>query len=971
MAVLLAGFWFGGVSLADGEIDISSCSIIGLKEDGTYLFSGVAVTPTVWVVCVDESLEEPDKYYTVDQEYYDILYTDNDKIWIAKITVTGKNWYTWTLEKTFELLLDDSVVYTIYTPLTDKYTYNFVDPTADKFNSWWPIKLYKDVTLNKSIAWSLLGWNKTVDLNWHSITVVSWSPFISATKNTKEWTFNIIDTSENKWWKIIVTDSENAILVNRKNMNLTIWEWVIIEWWKISFVSEGGKITVQGKFTDDVVEYTDEWYYSVYDGEKYYEVTDEIWTLTSFFMSSEFLNAEFKVILNEGWSSIDLWKTKAYLNKELSDEEKTASTLYQWLINKTDTDWIEVIEVEWEKLLFINNTINHRTDVFRSSTTWKFSAWTEFVPTKSTDYPSEWLVYETTEGFVKYPSWVSINQTPTKYNEIKDGNAVIWYTLLTNWWFYAPRLYIITFNPDNWEETWTLEVLYNAMVSKPEIDPTKEWYIFQWWFNGDNKYDFTAPVTENITLIWKWETIVSQWDAKIDDETDEWTWMVVEADVPAIETAASAVQSSNSTATVQWEVELNVYNDANWDWVKEGVPISDRVNFTKAVLVRIPVNSWSSVKIKVKHNWVGQTFGIDWLATASVDCNNWVASSNVYDGSARSVNSWYAEIWTCSASTFVAYTEVTNPTSSSSTSWWWSGGGWSSRTSALDDTKATTWNNAKLDGMKADETKLEENNDGDGAKTDPMIDVQAVEKFGQEQIDAYKWALENGITTMKTVEEARLDEPLTRAELAKMMVVYIQKVLEKSPVVTWDVNYPDVKVEEIWDLVDFVKLAYQYQIMWINANGAPIELFNPHGIVSRWEYATVFSRVLFGAKFNKEGVDFYTNHLEALKSAGILTNTLPTIQEMRGWVMLMMYRSSQNGEAIEKVANSTEEIIDEAKAEEIVSEETVNVSDEEKSEGWIDTEETTKDSTEESVSDESSETPVNTAEATTWDALSE
>jgi hypothetical protein len=48
----------------------------------------------------------------------------------------------------------------------------------------------------------------------------------------------------------------------------------------------------------------------------------------------------------------------------------------------------------------------------------------------------------------------------------------------------------------------------------------------------------------------------------------------------------------------------------------------------------------------------------------------------------------------------------------------------------------------------------------------------------------YKWALENGITTMKTVEDARLDEPLTRAELAKMMVVYIQKVLKKDPVVT-------------------------------------------------------------------------------------------------------------------------------------------------------------------------------------------
>jgi hypothetical protein len=94
-----------------------------------------------------------------------------------------------------------------------------------------------------------------------------------------------------------------------------------------------------------------------------------------------------------------------------------------------------------------------------------------------------------------------------------------------------------------------------------------------------------------------------------------------------------------------------------------------------------------------------------------------------------------------------------------------------------------------------------------------MTDAQAVEKFGQEQIDAYKWALENGITTMKTVGAARLDEPLTRAELAKMMVVYIQKVLEKDPIVTGDVTYPDVKVEEIGDLVDYVKLAYQYQIM--------------------------------------------------------------------------------------------------------------------------------------------------------------
>jgi hypothetical protein len=81
-----------------------------------------------------------------------------------------------------------------------------------------------------------------------------------------------------------------------------------------------------------------------------------------------------------------------------------------------------------------------------------------------------------------------------------------------------------------------------------------------------------------------------------------------------------------------------------------------------------------------------------------------------------------------------------------------------------------------------------------------MTEEQAIAKYGQEQIDAYKWALENGITTMKTVEEARLDYPLTRAELAKMMVVYVEKILGKQPVLTGTATYEDVD-DNLGDLV--------------------------------------------------------------------------------------------------------------------------------------------------------------------------
>ena len=590
-----------------------------------------------------------------------------------------------------------------------------------------------------------------------------------------------------------------------------------------------------------------------------------------------------------------------------------------------------------------------------------------------------------------YSSYLPVKWTGDARTDVDtaEESAVAW----TNYWlkvnlniednFQLSTNPTLIYNGENWTTSGhTIFDLENNAI-----------YIDLWTAAAEEP----RPDVEELLVPGSWTT-ASAWG--IDDislDNAEATTGFDANDYAWVTTPQVIIQQKTDSAALQeeWTTETKLENDLTNDFVTDTGKIAEMqgildiklyyldwsgnstllsgVQFSDPVKIMIPVAaSVSAVEVRADH-WDG--YGTTWLTLdGTAWCNGWrwVPTANAYTWWDVPVVNGKAEIYTCSASSFVAYTETDKPSPApSNKTSWWSGGGWSSRTSALDDTKATTWNVAKLDETEVDETKSEENNDEDGAKTDPMIDVQAVAKFGQEQIDAYKWALENGITTMKTVEEARLDDPLTRAELAKMMVVYIQKVLKKDPVVTWDVNYPDVKVEEIWDLVDYVKLAYQYQIMWINADGTPIELFNPHGIVSRWEYATVFSRVLFGAKFNKEGADFYTNHLEALKTAWILTNTLPSIQEMRGWVMLMMYRSSQNGEAIEKVANSTEEIVDEAKAEEIVSEETVNVSDEEKSEGWIDTAETTKDSTEESVSDESSETPVNTAETTTWDTLSE
>ena len=171
-----------------------------------------------------------------------------------------------------------------------------------------------------------------------------------------------------------------------------------------------------------------------------------------------------------------------------------------------------------------------------------------------------------------------------------------------------------------------------------------------------------------------------------------------------------------------------------------------------------------------------------------------------------------------------------------------------------------------------------------------IISESAKAKYSEEQLAAYQWAFENGITTINDADKARLSAWLTRAELAKMMSQYLTNVLDQVPTSGAKANYADVN-ESLGDLADYIETAYAYKIMWIKGDGTPLKNFNPKGQVTRAEYATVFSRVLYGDKYNKSEGKYYENHLKALNEAGILTKTTPTIKEVRGWVMLMMYRS--------------------------------------------------------------------------------
>ena len=226
-----------------------------------------------------------------------------------------------------------------------------------------------------------------------------------------------------------------------------------------------------------------------------------------------------------------------------------------------------------------------------------------------------------------------------------------------------------------------------------------------------------------------------------------------------------------------------------------------------------------------------------------------------------------------------------------------SGGGGSSSSTNNDNKEDKTEETEKTDTEEKTLNNMIENFIKNNSENKTILNSlsKAMESaikssYSQELKDAYTYAFVRGITTKGTIQQAELDRGMTRAEMAKMMAEFAQKVLGKKATKTDLPKYADIS-EIKWDLFDYIQLAYQLQIMGIDAKGNAMENFNPHGLVSRAEFATVLSRVLFGDKHNQTGADFYTSHLNALKEHGVLKNTNPEMQELRGWVMLMLMRT--------------------------------------------------------------------------------
>jgi len=135
-----------------------------------------------------------------------------------------------------------------------------------------------------------------------------------------------------------------------------------------------------------------------------------------------------------------------------------------------------------------------------------------------------------------------------------------------------------------------------------------------------------------------------------------------------------------------------------------------------------------------------------------------------------------------------------------------------------------------------------------------------------------------------------------RKHLAKMMVNFKKNVL-------WDVFDDNIvdscfKYDDLDNVSDelkwYIYMVCNMWIMWIDSvSNLPQDDFIPDGVVSRAEFATVLSRVLWWSKYDVSQWIRYTKHLWALKKEWYIKYIdwdWPISKEIRKYVWLMLQR---------------------------------------------------------------------------------
>lgn len=153
---------------------------------------------------------------------------------------------------------------------------------------------------------------------------------------------------------------------------------------------------------------------------------------------------------------------------------------------------------------------------------------------------------------------------------------------------------------------------------------------------------------------------------------------------------------------------------------------------------------------------------------------------------------------------------------------------------------------------------------------------------------------------MADFKTVRPFDGITRAEFSKLLVGFLENVLDRKADgsrLAICSQYSDVDTS-LGDLQLTIYKSCMHKVMGLQNDGlTPLDVFNPHEVMTRKYVVTTLSRVIWGNKYDN-GNPFYVKHMQAMQDADLITVPDPDISEQRINAFTIMMRMAEQFDSL-------------------------------------------------------------------------
>ena len=443
-------------------------------------------------------------------------------------------------------------------------------------------------------------------------------------------------------------------------------------------------------------------------------------------------------------------------------------------------------------------------------------------------------------------------------------------------------------------------------VVKTLNSPEKDDYDFIWWYTTP---DFQSWTEVHIgTQIQKGATLYAKWEYYVNFVDYDWTELLPPVWYTGGTLAADITKPADPTRA---EDAKCVYTFTGWD--PAIADVTDDVTYTAQYdcEVKSYTITWKNDDGSVIDTWLVEYWTVPTHADATKENTaEWTYTFSGWTPSLAAV-AWDAEYMATYSATVNEYmvtfldedgTELYKynvpygmmplytgdiPTKEADSKFTYTFAGWTPSLAAVtgEATYTVKFNSKKKWGNRSGGWKW---GNSDSEPTHGSADDERPQNYPDapadtpvdepkwEIFDVHKWAYENWLTKFGDINDARMNDPITRSEMAKISSIFDTNFLGKTPDESKESecsSYPDIQ-NMGGDLYYFVVQSCELKNMWYHYdNENHIENFMPYNPLNVAQASVILSRMAWWKKYIIGPEKWYQWHMYAVYEHVLIDDT--------------------------------------------------------------------------------------------------